>query len=647
MGRLPEMPYGDGICRSVQTSFGGYQHTEGSYDGTLYDMQNLTSDEYPLLAPRKPRITVGHTAKCNGCIAVGDDFCYADGTALYKNGRIVGTVADSPKTFGVLGRRLLIFPDKRYLDLGAKEIFSSLSSLKESVDEPNDGDVYGVTVEDGTDLWFWNGTEWQFTEKEFGRMEPSVTSAVTFCAEGTLYDEKALCNTVFASGVVWSDHFAKGDAVTIRGCAKKPRNNLTAVIREIHGERLCFYENIFETERLLIYEVGETLAADTYTLRSDDTVKHFSLETPLESGSSLIWDGTTLTARSDAEETILTLSDGESGTVLPFRERLFDVEEASVTITRDVPDLDFVCTANNRLWGCSGDTVYGSKLGDPFNFFVFDGLSTDSFSVDSGSPGSFTACFSYLGYPVFFKEDGIFKLYGSKPSDFSLVASASAGVAAGSSKSPAVAGDMLFYLSPSGVMCYGGGVPTPLNSVFGGISYQQAVAGSDGTKYYISMKDRKGTAHLFVYDTVRGLWHKEDPIAVTDFWKLRGVLYMAVGTELLTVAGDTEGVVGEKESDVTWMAEFGDFIQNSPDKKSVTKVQLRYRLSEGASAKVWISYDDQPYLPVGAPLQGRGTRSCYLPLIPARCDHFRLKIEGRGDGRICSVAVEYSPGSEL
>ena len=38
------MPYGDGICRSVQTSFGGYQHTEGSYDGTLYDMQNLTSD---------------------------------------------------------------------------------------------------------------------------------------------------------------------------------------------------------------------------------------------------------------------------------------------------------------------------------------------------------------------------------------------------------------------------------------------------------------------------------------------------------------------------------------------------------------------------------------------------------------------------
>lgn len=647
MGRLPELPYGDGICRSVQTAFGGYQHTEGSYDGTLYDMRNLTSDEYPLLAPRKPRITLGHTEKCNGCIAVGDDFCYVDGTALYKNGRFIGTVADSPKTFGVLGHRLLIFPDKRYLNLAGKDIFSSLSSLKESIGDPAYGDVYGVIVESGTDLYVWNGTEWQFLEKEFGRMEPSVTSSVTFCVQGTLYDEKALCNTVFASGISWSDFFRKGDAVTIRGCAKKPQNNLTAVIREIHGERLCFYENIFDMDRFLIYEAKEALGIGTYTLKSDDMVKHFSLNASLAGGSSLIWDGTVLTARSGEKEMILALTDGESGTVLPFRERLFDVEETSVTITRDVPDLDFVCTVNNRLWGCSGDTVYGSKLGDPFNFYVFDGLSTDSFSVESGSPGSFTACFTYLGYPVFFKEDGIFKLYGSKPSDFSLVASASAGVAAGSSKSLAVAGDMLCYLSPVGVMCYGGGVPTPLNSVFGGISYHQAVAGSDGTKYYISMKDRKGDSHLFVYDTAQGLWHREDNADATDFWTMRGILYMACDTGFLTVAGDTEGITGEKESAVAWMAEFGDFIQNSPDKKSVTKVQLRYRLSEGAMAKVSISYDDKPYLPVGAPLQGRGTKSCYLPLIPERCDHFRLKIEGLGDGRICSLAVEYSAGSEL
>ena len=397
-----------------------------------------------------------------------------------------------------------------------------------------------------------------------------------------------------------------------------------------------------------IYEVAETLTDGVYTFSAGEAVKHFTLSASLERGSSLLWDGTTLFLQTENTETPVATAEGESGTVLSFREILCDAEETSVTITRDVPALEHICTANNRLWGCSGDTVYGSKLGDPFNFFVFDGLSTDSFSVESGSPGSFTACFTYLGYPVFFKEDSIFKLYGSKPSDFSLVASMSAGVAAGSHKSLAVAGEMLFYLSPAGVMCYGGGVPSPLNEVFGGVRYHQGVGGSDGMKYYISMKDRDDVRHLFVYDTARGLWHREDEVVVTDFRRRKGVLYMVVeDTELMAVAGDTEGLSGETESAVTWKAEFGNFIQHSPDKKTVTKLQLRYRLSGNASMKVWISYDDKPYIPAGPVLTGGGMRSCYLSVIPERCDHFRLKVEGIGDGRIYSLSVEYSPGSEL
>ncbi|MGM9567980.1 MAG: hypothetical protein ACI3W6_07370 [Clostridia bacterium] len=648
MSHLPELPYADGISRSVQTAFGGYQHTEGRYDGTLYDMMNLSSDDYPLLGPRKPRVKVAQWTKCNGCTAVGDDFCCVDGTKLYKNDRIVGEVTDSPKTFGVLGQRLLIFPDKRYLNLSAKAFFSSLDLLKESISTPSYGDVYAVENTGAADLYYWNGTGWAFLEKEFGTMEPEVTADVVFRAQGTLYDEKAVCNTIVAQGVSWSDYFSEGDAVTIRGCVERPQNNLTAVIREIHGESLCFYEYLFDVTHHWIYAVTETLTAGVYTFSAGDVVKYFTLSASLESGSSLLWNGTTLVSRSGETETPLPTAEGESGIVLSFREILCDAEESSVTITRDVPALDYVCTANNRLWGCSGDTVYGSKLGDPFNFYVFDGLSTDSFSVESGSPGLFTACYTYLGYPVFFKEDGIFKLYGSKPADFSLVSSMSAGVAAGSHKSLAVAGEMLFYLSSSGVMCYGGGVPTSLNEVFGGVRYNQGVGGSDGMKYYVSMKDRTGLSHFFVYDTVRGLWHKEDDANVMDFWTRRGVLYMAVnGTDLMTAAGDTEGLSGETESAVIWKAEFGNFIQNSPDKKAVTKLQLRYGLSEGASMKIWISYDDNPYIMVGSPLIGGGTRSCYLSVIPERCDHFRLKIEGEGNGRIHSLSVEYSPGSEL
>ena len=87
----------------------------------------------------------------------------------------------------------------------------------------------------------------------------------------------------------------------------------------------------------------------------------------------------------------------------------------SVTVKRAVPDMDFLCENENRLWGCKGDTIYACKLGDIFNWNVFDGVATDSYAADVASTGDFTACASYLGYPCFFKEEHIYKVYGDRP----------------------------------------------------------------------------------------------------------------------------------------------------------------------------------------------------------------------------------------
>lgn len=82
------------------------------------------------------------------------------------------------------------------------------------------------------------------------------------------------------------------------------------------------------------------------------------------------------------------------------------------------PDLLFVCENENRLWGCDKTTIYASKLGDIFNWNVYEGLATDSYSVDTGSAGSFTACISFLGYPIFFKEDHISQGVRLHPNQF-------------------------------------------------------------------------------------------------------------------------------------------------------------------------------------------------------------------------------------
>ena len=67
----------------------------------------------------------------------------------------------------------------------------------------------------------------------------------------------------------------------------------------------------------------------------------------------------------------------------------------------------------------------------------------------------------------------------------------------------------------------------------------------------------------------------------------------------------------------------------------------------GSFLDIAISYDDGPFQPVAQKLRRSGMGSFYLPVIPRRCDHFRLKLSGAGRCFIHSLAVEYSPDSEI
>ena len=95
--------------------------------------------------------------------------------------------------------------------------------------------------------------------------------------------------------------------------------------------------------------------------------------------------------------------------------------------------------------------------------------------------------------------------------------SASLGVEAGSHMSLAIAGEVLFYLSRVGIVAYSGGIPQSIAAPFGTERYRNAVAGSDGVKYYVSMEDVEGGWTLFVYDTRFNQWHKEDALEAVGF----------------------------------------------------------------------------------------------------------------------------------
>ena len=336
-------------------------------------------------------------------------------------------------------------------------------------------------------------------------------------------------------------------------------------------------------------------------------------------------------------------------TSLRFYENTFTNDETLrlLTLRREMPDMDFICEHENRLWGCRGSTIYCCRLGDIFNWNVFDSLSTSSYAADVGSAGDFTGCFAYQGHVLFFKEKYIYRVYGNKPSNFQVVMSAQEGVMKGSAGSLAVAGEQLFYLSNTGVMAYSGGAPVNISAPLGLRSYRDAVGGSDGAKYYISLRDEDGADALFIYDTRHGLWFAEKDRQARGFgWN--GAFTFCDG------AGDIwcdRGEAAELEGPVPSMVEFGDFTYGGPNRQGISKLQLRMEVDAGAKADISVMFDSsgvwQPVRTVRGDTAAGRKGSHYLPVIPRRCDHFRVKIVCDGPWKLHSLAQEVYTGSEM
>lgn len=386
---------------------------------------------------------------------------------------------------------------------------------------------------------------------------------------------------------------------------------------------------------------GEEAEANTIYCESVDWGDYFREGDAIEiTGSSIEANNQTL---------IIREIDGHE---MRFAENSFtngSDEAGTISFKRSVPELDFAFENENRIWGGKGNVIYASKLGDPFNFEVYDGVDTDSFTVDTGSRGDFTGGCSYLGYPTFFKEDVLYKVYGSKPSNFEVISGARLGLAAGSGLSLAVANEVLLYLNRSGICMYSGGIPTPVSRAFGTTHYKNAVAGSDGVKYYVSMQDQDGGQHLFVYDMQRGLWHEEDETEVLAFAELEGVLYaLERSGRILILRYGTECPESEEENAFTWCAEFADFTDDSPNKKGLTKMQIRLELEEGAKCTVYVQTDSSGewIMPQGGEIEEQVKRSYTLAIIPVRADHYRIRLEGTGGCKVYSIARDTYAGSE-
>ena len=305
--------------------------------------------------------------------------------------------------------------------------------------------------------------------------------------------------------------------------------------------------------------------------------------------------------------------------------------KTTVRIQRRAPELEGVFEHHNRLWGWHGGTICCSKLGDPTNWECFGGDATDSWELETGTPGDITGGISYGGRPVFFKEHRIIRLYGDYPGQYSTSETESLGVEAGSGRSLAIAGDTLYYLSPQGVMAYGGGYPYPVGENFGEDRYHNAVAGSDGVRYYISMQNEQGVYDVFCFDTRHRVWHEEDGMAFLGLgW--HGELYALEERGQVFILGERR-VESPGEEGIATTVEFADFTEGTTRKKGVSRLVLRLELDEGTTMDIKIRYDSRGDWELLRRLTGemiKGQEEIVIPL--RRCDHYRIRLEGLSSG---------------
>lgn len=463
--------------------------------------------------------------------------------------------------------------------------------------------------------------------------------------QDTVKDEQSKRNKFYRTTIKIGDRRIKGEDITKSQICIDTRStpestyNTPSCWRDEHTKVRITTNSDFVNKLQKIFDNNE---AHIITLTGTKTDENDPLLTKYA-------EGTTNIAKDN-----VTIVSGTEIDVLGYLDFYTTPLEGSISIDITPLDmkLDYLIECNNRLWGCryglnyKGDFVneiYASERGSFRSFFKFDRTADDSYVLSLGSGGAFTGAATLGGMPVFFKEGYCHIISGSYPSTYHLTTETGTWVASGSSKSICLADSMLYFHGKDGIYVYDGASKQKISDALGNERYKNAVGGFVGGKYYVSMQDSAGKYNLFVFDQTTGMWHKEDSTQARFFAPYSGDLYMVVNDTILTLNGSQ----GVSEGDVEWYAETGKIGFATPDSKYIGKLQLKMILPVGSSLQVYVQYDSDGYWEYKGPVVGLNSVCFYLPIMPRKCDHFAIRLSGKGDCKIFSITKTYEAGGEM
>jgi len=577
--------------RVMLDTFAGYNHNLRISDGEFYDTKNLTTEHYPMMANRRRRSSLDRSFTKLQAIIAKDALYWVDNGTLYANGYptgLTGLQTERETQLVSMGAYICVFPDAKYINTQDLSDYGSMGASWSY----NGAVTYTMCHQDGTYYTDVTRSTTEPVNPNNGAIWIDISDGETV-KEWSVYTE---------SWTVLETVYTRVDFLTM--------GQLAGSFKEYDGTAISglYYEDLNGSK--ILYAVGGD---------------------PVTSYDYIVLVGIA----------------GEQ----------YTQQGANVSISRNVPAMDFVCEAQNRLWGCfygndgtqNINEVYCCALGDFRNWEQYLGISTDSWRASRGSDGPWTGCINYLGTPTFFKEHVIHPVAVSSVGAHQIGDIPARGVQQGSHKSLAIVNETLYYKARTGIVAYQGGMPADVSPALGNERYYRAVAGVFGQRYYVSMIDAYNAWHFFCYDAKNGLWMHEDDLHGECFAAWGDELYCQSENKIICING-TEGTL---EPWPEWVAETGIMYYEQQlsgvgvrSVRYVHHYNVRLNMDRQARMQLYIEYDSSGIWTFAGDIHVKETGTITIPVRPRRCDHLRLRFEGRGDVRVFSITRILTRGSD-
>ena len=574
----------------VQKSFGGADRRVSACDGTIFDMTNMTSDYYPVLSTRGLRALYEDYNVVMSKLGMD----WEDGIA--KTLMNVCDVSDVP---------YYVF---RYYNYESQIVSLSVAMVN------NDGEVKNIKI--------------------YEKSAPTYSDAVQCFdrVQAVAFNNKMLViHNEFAICVYYDGNMLVHERIDYSWLAHENDMNDAMLWHtsdrtylQIKLKRFTIEDLIHQQDTLCVRDPG-------YVAGRKETEYYLTVI-----NKSHVQD-------LDEDECLLLeceLNSDVGASRDPDDDKEYDPSTSYTyySIMHKVPHLEHVCVCRDRIWGTIGNEIYSCSSGEYRNWYRYDNTAADSFYAEIGAVSCFTGIASYAGSVYFFTREDVYRMYGTTPDAFSLVALGTYGIEESESRSFAVASQTMFYNSAMGPVCFNGSNAVLIGSSLGLDAPKNVVGAGVGSKYYMAKEDK-----LYVYDARYGTWQIHSvPMNIFDIGVFGGrvIVFEGLQAEYLD---KTEGEeISPFDNALHSRVEFADISEGGIYGVCPMEFTLLASLEEGAELSLSISCNGGEFTQLWSTTE-TGKHIHSIRFSPkTRCDYYRLRLDGVGEWKLYSLARSYS-----